>query len=70
MALLRKVGIPLVALLVLLAMLLAVLIIIYDQNGVFLPFAAQPDDTEAETSIYIPDNDEFKINILFSNWRL
>ena len=62
MKLLRDFGIPLVALLVLLALLLAVLIIIYDQNGIFLPFAAQPEETDADTAVCIPDNDEYKTN--------
>jgi hypothetical protein len=70
MKLLRDFGIPLVALLVLLALLLAVLIIIYDQNGIFLPFAVQPEETDADTAVCIPDNDEYKTNILFLNWRL
>ena len=49
MTLLRKYGIPLVAILILLVLLVAVLVLIYQQNGLLLPFAAQPDKEETSS---------------------
>ena len=71
MRLLRKVGIPLAAILILLALLIAVIILKYEQEGMFLPFAVRPDIEGTETSACQQNTVEYiKENILIPNWRI
>ncbi len=71
MNLFRNAIIPLIAILILLALLVAAIVLIYEQKGLLLPFASQPDEATAETTVCAP-----KIvlclneNTLFSNWRI
>ena len=50
----RRYGWLIVAILVLLILLVAVLVVIYDQNGLFLPFASQPDSASLEALAVLP----------------
>ena len=70
MSLLRKVGIPLLAILILLVLLLAVLILVYEQNGLLLPFASQPGNQESETVACFPSKIETMNNTIILNWRI
>jgi len=62
--------IPLVAILILLALLLTVLVLVYKQKGVLLPFATQPDGP-AENTVRHPNFKSYMIeNKLIPNWRI
>ena len=54
MDLFRNFGWLFIAILVLLVLLVAVLVVIYDQNGLFLPFASQPDSASLEALAVLP----------------
>ena len=68
MDLFRNFGWLFIAILVLLVLLVAVLVVIYDQNGLFLPFASQPDALPPQTVAYLP-NEIYRINEI-PNWRI
>ncbi len=71
MDLFRKYGWLIIAILVLLALLVAVLVVIYDQNGILLPFASQPDAVPPETVAFLPDKiDQINENVYIPNWRI
>ncbi len=70
MTLLRDVWIPLLAILILLVLLVAVLVLIYEQNGLFLPFASQPDDAETTSAVCLPEKFEIINNKVIPNWRI
>ena len=70
MKLLKKIGFPLLAIIILLALLLAVLILMYEQNGLFLPFASHPDNAETENAECTPRVPETTNNTLSVNWRI
>ena len=71
MDLFRKFGWLIIAILVLLALLVAVLVVIYDQNGIFLPFSSQPDAAPPETVAFLPVKiDQINENVYIPNWRI
>ncbi len=71
MDLFRNFGWLFIAILVLLVLLVAVLVVMYDQNGVFLPFSTQPDPVPPETVALIPYIiDQINENVYIPNWRM
>ena len=65
MDLFKNFGWLFIAILVLLALLVAVLVVIYDQNGIFLPFASRPDAVPLKAVI-----DQINENVYIPNWRI
>lgn len=67
----RSYGWLIIAILVLLILLVAVLVVIYDQNGIFLPFASQPDPMPPESVVSLPNKiDHINEIIYIPNWRI
>ena len=71
MRLLRRVGIPLLAILILLALLLAAVVLIYEQKGVRLPFSRYSDDMTAEACAPMQEHTSSVFeNKSTPNWRI
>lgn len=70
MELFRNFGWLIIAILVLLALLIAALVVVYDQNGLFLPFAAQPDSEVTTAALCLHDQNSLNNNIIIPNWRI
>lgn len=71
MDLFKNFGWLFIAILVLLALLVAVLVVIYDQSGIFLPFASRPDAVPPETVAFLPEIiDQINENVNIPNWRI
>lgn len=70
MRLLRQVGIPLLAILILLSLLLAAVILIYEQKGRMLPFASHSGNETTEASNHQPSVVEYIQENYNPDWRI